>query len=236
MAGRAWRGKLLRAWGALLVVALALTVARPGAALAASSASPRADERPDSAKPETASGTAAKVSTRPQAAPPRAGTASAGNAIVPGNSPFAGFNVGNSREPINIKSDTLALDYRDKTVQFSGHVRAMQANGELTSNTLTLLYGNDFHDIKQMIADGNVRISQGTRWATGDHAVMNQAQHTVVLTGNPVVHDGSDQITGSRITVHLDTGKSVVEQARAVIFPRTQQTPDNGTGAENAQP
>ncbi len=146
---------------------------------------------------------------------------------------MAGLNFGNSREPVKIKSNTLSLDYREKTVLFSGQVRATQANGELTSETLRALYGDDFHDIKQVIADGNVRMSQGTRWATGDHAVLDEGQHTLTLTGNPVVHDGADEITGSRIIVHLDSGKSVVEKARAVIFPRSQQTPDNDKGVDH---
>jgi lipopolysaccharide export system protein LptA len=237
MAGCGRRGEFHRACSPMLAVALALTLAWPSNGLAGSTAAPGTDGRPDSPKAEAAPETTGKVAAPPQT--PKAiaspGAAGAGSAIVPGNSPFSSLGVGNSHQPINIKSDTLALDYRDKTVQFSGHVRAMQANGELTSDTLKVLYGADFHDIKQMIADGNVRISQGARWATGDHAVLNDAEHTVVLTGNPVVHDGNDQITGSRITVHLDTGKSVVEQARALIFPRTQQTPDNGIGAQNAQ-
>jgi lipopolysaccharide assembly outer membrane protein LptD (OstA) len=76
-----------------------------------------------------------------------------------------------------------------------------------------------------MIADGNVRISQGTRWATGDHAVLDQTKHTVVLTGSPVVHDGEDQIAGTKITVHLDTNQSDVENARAVIYPKQTSSP-----------
>ena len=83
----------------------------------------------------------------------------------------------------------------------------------------------DFHDVQEMVADSNVRMSQGTRWATGDHAVLDQTKHTVTLTGSPVVHDGEDQITGSKITVHLDTGKSEVAGARAVFFPQGAENP-----------
>jgi lipopolysaccharide export system protein LptA len=79
-------------------------------------------------------------------------------------------------------------------------------------------------------ADGNVRISQGDRWATGDHAVLNQTAQTVVLTGSPVVHDGEDQITGSKITVYLKTGQSVVDHARTVIFPKNGQSGGEGGG------
>ena len=93
-------------------------------------------------------------------------------------------------------------------VTFRGHVRAAQADALLTSDTLTVSYGKDFHEVKEMVADNNVRMSQGTRWATGDHAVLDQAKHTVTLTGSPVVHDGEDQVTGSKITVHLTPARA----------------------------
>ena len=48
------------------------------------------------------------------------------------------------------------------------------------------------------------------------------------MTGNPVIHDGQDQITGTKVLVYLDSQKSVVEgPARAVIFPHQDKTRDN---------
>ncbi|HVA81776.1 MAG TPA: LptA/OstA family protein, partial [Candidatus Binataceae bacterium] len=131
----------------------------------------------------------------------------------------------NNKQPINIKSDTMQLDYKGNSVLFSGHVNAVQATGHMSSDRLRVNYGQGFKDVREMIADGNVRISQDTRWETSDHAVLDQTKHTVVLTGSPVVHDSTDQITGRRITVYLDTGKSVVEGARAVIFPKSSSSP-----------
>ncbi len=145
------------------------------------------------------------------------------------NSPFSSLQFSGNKGPIDIKSDALDLDYKGNVVTFRGHVHAAQADALLTSDTLTVTYGKDFHEVKEMVANDNVRMSQGTRWATGDHAVLDQAKHTVTLTGNPVVHDGEDQVTGSKITVHLDTGKSEVEGARAVFFPKEQKTRDNKT-------
>ncbi len=143
--------------------------------------------------------------------------------------PFSSLQFSGNKGPIDIKSDALDLDYKGNVVTFRGHVRAAQADALLTSDTLTVTYGKDFHEVKEMVANNNVRMSQGTRWATGDHAVLDQAKHTVTLTGSPVVHDGEDQVTGSKITVHLDTGKSEVEGARAVFFPKEQKTRDNKT-------
>jgi lipopolysaccharide transport protein LptA len=148
--------------------------------------------------------------------------------------PFGALTASN-RGPISIQSDSLALDYKQNAVLFSGHVHAIQADGALTSNSLRVKYGKDFHEVQDMAADGNVHISQGLRWCTSSHAVMNQQQHIVILTGSPICHDDRDQIAGTRITVHLDTGKSDVEAARAVIFPQQAKTRDNETLADQAK-
>jgi lipopolysaccharide export system protein LptA len=145
-------------------------------------------------------------------------------------------SLGNSnRGPISIQSDSLALDYKQNAVAFNGHVHATQADATLTSNTLNVKYGKDFHEVQHMVAAGNVHISQGVRWCTSDHAVMDQGQHTVILTGAPMCHEARDQITGTRITVHLDTGKSDVEGAKAVIFPQPSKTRDNEALAAQAK-
>lgn len=120
----------------------------------------------------------------------------------------------------------MSFDYKKSVVVFSGHVHAVQSGNELSSNTLHVQMNKD-SQIQQMIADGNVRMSQGQRWATGDHAVLDQNLHTLVLTGSPVVHDGNDQIAGTKITVYLLTDKSEVTDPKAVIFPRESKKPNN---------
>ncbi len=142
------------------------------------------------------------------------------------SSPFGGFENNSNHGPINIKSDTMSFDYKKSVVIFSGHVHAVQSGNELSSNTLHVQMNKD-SQIQQMIADGNVRMSQGQRWATGDHAVLDQTVHTLVLTGSPVVHDGNDQIAGTKITVFLQTNTSEVTDPKAVIFPRESKKPNN---------
>jgi lipopolysaccharide export system protein LptA len=143
------------------------------------------------------------------------------------SSPFGGFDSSSNHGPINIKSDTMSFDYKKNAVLFSGHVHAVQTANELYSNTLHVQMNKD-SQIQEMIADGNVRMSQGQRWATGDHAVLDETVHTLVLTGSPVVHDGKDQIAGTKITVFLQTNKSEVTEPKAVIFPHESKKPNNG--------
>jgi lipopolysaccharide transport protein LptA len=133
-----------------------------------------------------------------------------------------------SKGPIDIKSDSMSLDYKGKIIVWTGNVHAIQSGSDLLCDVMHVYYGADFNDVKLIVADHNVKITQGGRWSTSDHAVMDQVARTVDLTGNPVIHDGLDQITGTKVRIYLDTQKSVVDgPAQAVIFPHKDETRDN---------
>jgi lipopolysaccharide export system protein LptA len=198
---------------------------------------------PVSTTPEVASAPAETAAAPHKAHRGASGSTGGGNTTVASNPPaqggaFGGMQFGNSKAPINIKSNSMSLDYTNHSVLWTGEVRATQADAQLTSDQLRVNYlDKDFKQMKDMVADGNVRLSQGTRWATGKHGVMDQIKRTVVLTGSPVAHDGNDQITGCKITVYLDTSRSVVDCAHAVLFPHTEASPgaNPGPGATAAQ-
>jgi lipopolysaccharide transport protein LptA len=204
----------------------------------------------DSANPEPPSAPAASTSPAVASAPSEAAAphkahkaaasspAGGDNTTVASNPPeqggaFGGMQFGNSKAPIYIKSKSMSLDYQNHSVLWIGDVHATQADSQLTSDQLRVNYfDKDFKQMKDMVADGNVRLSQGTRWATGQHGVMDQTKRTVVLTGSPIAHDGNDQITGCKITVFLNTSQSVVDCAHAVLFPHSDASP----GASSPEP
>jgi lipopolysaccharide export system protein LptA len=205
------------------------TISKPAAA----PANPDEDATPSDATPAPEPASAAKAARRTGAEADSTGTPSSASGQA--SSPFAAFDATPSHGPIDINSDSLFLDYKKNQVFYRGHVHAKQADAQLLSDSLEVITGKDFHEVQQLLAEGNVRISRGTQWATGDHLVVDETKHTATLTGSPVVHDGSDQIAGRKITVYLQTGQSVVEGARAVIFPRPSKTKDNGASADHVK-
>jgi len=178
---------------------------------------------PAAPSPEAAASKPAKAATATKKGP--------NAASVPDAKGSAGLapSIGLSSEhgPIDVHSDTLDLDYKAKVVLYRGHVHVTQGSSSLTSDNLQVQYNGDFHDIKEAIATGNVRMSQGGRWATSDRAKLNQVDRTVEMTGNPIIHDGPDRVAGTRILIYLDSQKSVVEQAHAVIFPKKGEERDD---------
>lgn len=225
------QGDVERAAEAAAATAAATIEASPApdaSAVPQSSAAPTLESTPlASASPAAASRKSSHLSGKKSSNDARTAGAASPPPSAGASSPFAGLSNGGQRGPTKVTSDRLSLDYQNKAILFTGHVHVVQPDGDLTSDALKVQYGTDFHDIKTMYADGNVRISQGTRWVTGDHAILDQTRHTVKIFGNPVVHDGEDQVTGSLITVDLTTGKSNVDNPRVIIFPRESKSTDN---------
>ena len=152
-----------------------------------------------------------------------------------GGALFDAGSFGNKKEPIIITSDTLEYDYKTNVVVYRGDVIAVQGETKVRSDTLTVTLAAQTNAdppdgaekgsqrLQEVVAVGNVRIDNGTRWATGGRAVFEQATRMLVLTENPVLHDGANEVSGDRVTLYLDENRSVVEGGRrrvkATVFP-----------------
>jgi lipopolysaccharide export system protein LptA len=152
---------------------------------------------------------------------------------------FSASEFGRRKEPITINSDALEYDYKGNVVVYRGDVQATQGPVKLRSDVLTVTFeqagdrpaaetagvpaSNGTRRLRQIVATGKVRIDHGTRWATGGRAIFDQAARTVVLTEEPVLHDGANEVVGDRVVVYLDEDRSVVEGGRkrvkAVLYP-----------------
>jgi lipopolysaccharide export system protein LptA len=149
------------------------------------------------------------------------------------DTPFDVGTFGNRKEPITVTADALEYDYKANVVVYRGDVIATQGDVKVRSDRLTVTLaperdtgGADHKSsprLQQIVAVGNVRIDNGTRWATGGRAVFEQGTRTLVLTETPVLHDGSNEVAGDRVVVYLDENRSVVEGGRkrvkAVLYP-----------------
>jgi lipopolysaccharide export system protein LptA len=129
-----------------------------------------------------------------------------------------------SKEPLKIKSDTLHADNEKKTATFEGKVVARQGDLTLYADRLVITNSADGHDLTRIEAFGNVRILQGTRQASGAHAVYEPKEARILLDGSPRVTQEGDVITGKLITYYVNEQRSVVtggpnERVEAVILP-----------------
>lgn len=136
-----------------------------------------------------------------------------------------------SKEPINITSDSMEAETKINRVIFKGNVVARQKDMTITSNELMATYGDNGKDLKEVLATGNVRITQQDKIAVADRALFLNAERKVILTGNPRVWQGKDIVSGERIIYYLDEDRTIVEGGtRAVIHPRKEEAFANPTG------
>jgi lipopolysaccharide export system protein LptA len=145
---------------------------------------------------------------------------------------FNNFSLGSSKEPIHVSADMLEFDYKNQVLVYRGGVEVTQGDLSLRSKTLTVHFDEKATDrdrLRQIVAEGEVRIGKGERFATGGRAVFDQTTKTVTLTEDAVLHDGPNLVAGDRVVVYLDEGRSVVEggdqRVHAVLVPPSDATP-----------
>jgi lipopolysaccharide export system protein LptA len=131
-----------------------------------------------------------------------------------------------SREPVEVTSDSLEADDVAKTVIFIGHAVAKQGDVTIHGDRLTIHSAAGGNDVERMIAEGNVRIVQGQRTATGDRAEYLRAEERIVLTGSPRVSEGQNSVQGHEIVLFLKENRSVVKggadgRVNAVFQPQS---------------
>ncbi len=148
-------------------------------------------------------------------------------------------------DPIDIRSQSLEFSFEDKRIRYRDNVVATQGDVELTCNLLTVIYEDQAQQagqkstasqsrsaatpatsdqrLKEIIAEGNVKVVTENGYATGKKLVFNDSKRTVVLSGDALLHEGSNQVSGDRVTVYLDERRSVVEgRARMQLIPQSK--------------
>jgi lipopolysaccharide export system protein LptA len=135
--------------------------------------------------------------------------------------------------PIFIKSDQLLTDTKNRTATFSGKVTARQGDLALFADRMVVHYAAEGGNMERVECAGKVRVIQKNRTGSAGNAVYDNRLGKIVLTVNPVVHQGEDMVSGSEITYYLADQKSVVTgtsttRVEAVIHPKGKR--DDTTG------
>ncbi len=132
---------------------------------------------------------------------------------------------GNSKDPVDIVSDTLDFDQKKQIATFTGNVTARQADTTLHCDTLKIYFSDPGRKLKEIIATGKkvvIKLDQKKGLCRKLHYFDNERK--IVLTGNPSLDDGKNIITGETIVFYLDEKRSVVKsgkksRVKTTIFP-----------------
>ena len=115
-------------------------------------------------------------------------------------------------QPVEVTSDRLDVDQTDGTAIFTGNVVVVQGELTLTAERVRVEYGEtEPREIERIYAFANVVLVSPTEAAEGDEAVYEVATRTVLMTGNVLLTQELNAVSGDTLTIDLDTGTGVVE-------------------------
>lgn len=120
--------------------------------------------------------------------------------------------------PITIKSNQLSTDNKGKTAVFTGKVVAKQGDVTIFADKVTISYGDQKAEVEKIEADGNVRMIHENSIGSASHAVYENRQGRMTMTGNPRVTQGKDTLSGEIITYYVDEDRSVVTGSASVTI------------------
>ncbi len=145
-------------------------------------------------------------------------------------------------EPIHIEAARMESDQRQGSVSFAGEVEATQGDLIIRAEQMTVYYrkagdtgspaGSVSKSIENLKASGNVKIIKQDWLASGDRMEFETKGRKVVLTGNTKVWQGNNTVTGDKVILYLDEGKSVVEnqndkkdhRVKAFFYPESDKS------------
>jgi lipopolysaccharide export system protein LptA len=131
---------------------------------------------------------------------------------------FSGLKM-SGNEPIQIESDKLEVFDNENKAIFSGNVTVVQGPTLLKAGKLTVFYVQGTGSattgsaaIDRLEVDDTVYVKSEDQVATGDKGAFDMKSEVLVLSGKQVVlSQGTNVLTGCKLTVEMKTGEANVE-------------------------
>lgn len=148
------------------------------------------------------------------------------------------------KEPVKIEANSLEIRDRESYAVFEGNVTVKQGDSTMRAPKLKVYYEGSMSKkkdkdktgdsksvnavqstkdekksnqrIKKIEAIGGIVITAKDQKAVGDHAVFDMPSNTATITGNVVVSQGPNVMTGDKIIVDMNTGLSRLESSGRV--------------------
>jgi len=141
-------------------------------------------------------------------------------------------------QPMVIKADTLEIDNERKIVTFTGSVDAKRDNTTINCQKMLVYYKDQPSEgasekmevaVDRIVAKGKVKISLPNGvLAMSEQATYYESDEKVILTGKPMIKQGKDFVEGSKVTLFLREGRSIVEgsedkRVKLVVSPKSKK-------------
>lgn len=129
----------------------------------------------------------------------------------------------NTKAPIDVTSERLAVDENSNTALFTGDVVVVQDQMTLYAPRVLVFYKEDQSGISHMEATGGVTLLQGDEAAEGERADYDIENELMIMTGDVLVTQKLSAIASDKMTIQLADGTALMT-GRVKSLLRTQTT------------
>lgn len=111
---------------------------------------------------------------------------------------------------IEVTADTLTVDQTSGATEFSGNVLAVQGEMRISASSLRLEYTPGATEgsqrISRLVASGNVTMVTPDEAIEGQTVVYSLLDQTLEVTGNVLLVQGANMLSGQQFTADLRSG------------------------------
>jgi len=123
--------------------------------------------------------------------------------------------MGNSDEPIQIDADRLEVKDKLGIALFTGNVNVVQGTTILKASRMKVVYtkgsGGPNGNLKYLEATGKIAVRSGDQKVTANRGEFDMLQQTVKLSGDVVITQGANVVSGCILEVDLETSTAVLK-------------------------
>lgn len=114
--------------------------------------------------------------------------------------------------PVEVTADQLSVSQTDGTATFTGNVVVSQGDMRLSAQRVEVVYGSaDRSRIERLHASGQVTLVSGKDAAEAADAVYTIESGAVEMTGDVLLTQGGNTISGQKLIVDLASGTGRME-------------------------
>lgn len=149
-------------------------------------------------------------------------TATTTHGIAQGASISLGTAAFDTSQPVEVSADSLSVDQGTGKATFNGNVLVVQGDVRLSAGSIVVIYAKDADGnatgIDRLEADGGVTFVTATDAAEAREAVYSVGSGIVTLSGEVLLTQGRNAISGERLVVDLSSGTGQMEGRVRTVF------------------
>lgn len=135
--------------------------------------------------------------------------------------PFGNFNH-DTKQEIEIVSDSFSISQNKGTAEFQGNVVVGQGDLRISAEKITVEYatenGKSTGKIGSLKATGGVTLVSGGQAAEAQSAVYSIKNGSITMEGDVLLTQGENALAGQKVIIDLKDGSARVEGRVKTIF------------------